>query len=190
MIKLTITGGPELAATLREKGPAIIERLRIEMTSLMIQLQSQILTVELPRYFPDGAPNIAGEVRVIPTTVEGTLIHGEVQAGGARTTKETLGGPNAGRPVDYAAVQEEGVAHGWEIQPVLYGIAQAVSQRNRAIAGLPRALAFVVGGRTVIVRRVWHPPLVPRPFMQSGLEDMETKIIADLKAAISEAIAA
>lgn len=201
--------------SMRAKGPRIIERLTLQMTRSMIEVQSHIINETLEQFFADGGKGIAASIRahpVKPAKFDGSKITAEVEAGGPQTTKETLGGPNAGKAVDYAAVQEEGVAHSWEINPVLYGIAYStlpeVSRRARKGAGalggdasmsledrralgggLPLALAFEVGGETVIVRRVIHPPLRPRPFMLAGLTDMEPKIINDLKAAITSAIA-
>jgi hypothetical protein len=198
VIKLTVISGGQTAEAFRAKGPRILEIVGAKMTTLMFQLHDQIVEAEIPRYFPEGAPEIAGTVRAIPATTIGSVIHGEVQAGGEATTRETLGGPRAGQPVDYAQVQEEGVAHAWEIQPVLFASAQSIAatrlagsvkQRALSAEGLPRALAFKIGGDIVIVRRVEHPPLAARPYMLSGLEDMESKIISDLNAALTEAIA-
>ena len=184
--------------SMRAKGPRIIESLTAQMTRSMIEVQSHIVNETLEQFFEGGGKTIAPTIRAYPAVFDGTKIHGEVQGGGPETTKETLGGPNAGTAVDYAVVQEEGVDHSWEINPVLYGIAYstlpAVKDRAKLGAGasgggLPLALAFQVGGETVIVRRVIHPPLRARPFMLAGITDMEPKIINDLKAAITNAIA-
>ena len=170
--------------------------MKERMTTEMISLQSHIVEETIPQFF-DSSEHLAATVRTIPTSMAGTVIHGEVQAGGPATTKETMGGPNAGQTVDYAAIQEEGVAHGWEINPILFASAQSIlttarkgSVKQRALAGtLPRALSFEIGGRRVVVRRVFHPPLRPRPFMLAGLQDMESKIIFDLEQTLKEVIA-
>lgn len=157
------------------------------MTLLMFKVQSKIVGEEIPAFFPNGAPNIAATVRAIPAEVDGTVIRGAVEAGGPRTTKETLGGPHAGEPVDYAAVQEEGVAHSWKIQPVQFSSAWAVSQKSRAlsVSGLPKALAFVLNGKLLIVRSVTIPGLKERPYMRKGLADMEAEITESLNQELS-----
>lgn len=184
--------------SMRAKGPRIIEALTLQMTRSMIDVQGHIVNETLEQFFADGGKGIAPSIRAYPATFDGSKVTGVVTGGGPETTKETLGGPNAGTAVDYAAVQEEGVPHSWEINPVLYGIAYSLSRevKDRAIhgegaagGGLPLALAFEVGGETVIVRRVIHPPLRARPFMMAGITDMEPKILNDLKAAITNAIA-
>jgi hypothetical protein len=118
-------------------------------------------------------------------------VYGDVDGGGPRTTKETRGGPNAGRAVDYAAVQEYGVAHSWKIEPVYYSNAWARSQKSRvlSVSGLPRALSFLLNGKRVIVRSVTHPGLKERPFMRKGLRDMEAEIIDGLNAELRDFLA-
>jgi hypothetical protein len=168
---------------MREKGPEVLERMTSKMNLLMFKLQSFIVGTKVPEFFPSGAPNIIASVRAIPARVEGTVIHGEVQAGGPRTTKETMGGPNAGKFVDYAQVQEAGVAHSWMIQPVLYSSAWAISQKKRALSarGLPKALAFLMGGQLRILRSVMHPGLEERPYMRDALADMSDQIYNELQ---------
>ena len=179
---------PSAIERLRTNGPQIIQALSAKMNLLMFKLQSKIVGEKIPTFFPGGAPNIAAEVRAIPAKVEGSVVRGVVEAGGPGTTKETLGGPQAGQLVDYAAVQEMGVPHPWTIQPVAASSGWAISQKLRVLSvkGLPQALAFVLNGKLVIVRSVTHPGLRERPFMRSGLADMEAEIIAGLNKTFAE----
>ncbi len=188
MFMLHITQTPDVIERLRTRGPQLIEALTAKMTLLMFKLQSKIVGETIPAFFPNGAPNIAASVRAIPAVAEGTKITGAVEAGGPRTTKETLGGPNAGRLVDYALVQEEGVYHSWTIQPVLYSSAFALSQKSRVLSvkGLPKALAFLLNGKLMILRSVTHPGLSQRPFMRYGLQEMEEQIVAGLNQTLAD----
>lgn len=169
MISVKIIALPEAMVRLRERGPQILEALTLKMNELMIRLQSKVIGESIPSFFK-SAPNIASTVQLIPAHIEGTKIVGAVQAGGPRTTKITL---KSGAQVDYAAVQEYGVDHGWEILPFS-----------------KKALAFMLDGKQLIRRRVWHPPLASRPFMRSTLEAMEPQIRAELEAAFRESLGA
>jgi hypothetical protein len=169
MISISIKNEPAVMARLRERGPFIVEALTIKMNELMIRLQSKVVGESIPSFFK-VAPNIAASVQFNPAHVEGEKIIGTVQAGGPRTTKVTL---KSGAEVDYAAVQEYGVPHGWEIAPF-----------NK------RALAFLLDGKQMIRRRVWHPPLEARPFMRSELEAMTPEIISGLQSTFKESLGA
>jgi hypothetical protein len=167
VISVKIISTPEAIIRMRERGPLIIQALIRKMDELMIRLQQKITGESIPTFFK-AAPNIASTVQFIPAHIEGTKIIGQVQAGGPRTTKITL---KSGAEVDYAAVQEYGVDHGWEILPF-----------NK------RALAFVLDGKLLIRKSVWHPPLEARPFMRSELANMEGMIAAELQAAFLESL--
>jgi hypothetical protein len=153
---------------IRARGPEIIERLTTKMTGLMFEMQSRIVGDSIPAFFPNGAPNIARSIRAVPARLEGSNIVGQVAGGGRETTKETK---KSGRLVDYARVQEQGATGPWIIEPFP-----------------PRkALAFMVGGKLVIVRRVTHPGLAARPYMRSELQNMESEIVAQLQQTFAEA---
>lgn len=167
MILVKIISKPEALVRLRERGPLIIQALTMKMNELMLRLQAKIVGESIPAFFK-AAPNISASVQMIPAHVEGTMIVGAVQAGGPKTTKITL---KSGAEVDYAAVQEFGVDHGWEILPYT-----------------KKALAFMLDGKQLIRRRVWHPPLEARPFMRSELQNMEGEIVAELETAFKESL--
>ncbi len=145
----------------------IVEALTGKMDELMFRLQAKIVTETIPAMFK-ASSNISRTVRAEGAHVEGTRIVGGVTAGGPQTTKTTL---KSGAEVDYAAVQEYGGTHGYEILPF-----------NK------KALAFVMGGKQAIFRRVFHPPLQARPFMRSSLQAMEAEIVEGLEKTFMDAL--
>ena len=190
MLRIRLISTPDVIDRLKQNLPGLIEGMVQRMNLIMFKLTSKIVGQEIPKYFPKGAPNIAATIRAIPATVEGQTITGSVEAGGPRTTKETQGGLNAGVLVDYAAIQEMGVAHAWKIEPVLYTQAWALTQKKRALAGeMPKALAFIYQGQLMIRRSVIHPALAERPYMRDALVEMQDEIVADLNAEIGKFLA-
>lgn len=166
MLKISIVGAPDVIRRLQERGPEILAALQSKMTELMFKLQSKIVGESIPTFFSPRGQNIARTVRAIPATLEGSTIVGEVAAGGPQTTKVTL---KSGREVDYAAVQEKGISHSYEILPF-----------NK------KALAFLMDGKQFILKSVIHPPMKARPFMRAELENMESQIVAELQDTFSE----
>ena len=160
MFQIKILQTPDNIERLRTQGPRFIEQLTSKMTLLMFKLQSKIVGETIPAFFPSGAPNIASTVRAIPARLDGTVIRGEVQAGGPRTTKVTL---KSGTEVDYAAVQEYGIYHSYTIAPF-----------NK------KMLSFLLNGKRIFAKLVTHPGLKQRPFMRYGLQEMEDEIINGL----------
>ena len=169
MFTIRIVSTPENIDRLRERGPGIIAALTERMTVEMFKLQSEIVGTEIPKYFPNGAPNITATVRANPAELDGSVIRGSVEAGGPRTTKITL---KSGAEVDYAAVQHQGISHSFEILPF-----------NKKV------LSFIVDGNRVFARKVVHPGLKPRPFMTDGLAAQREQIISGLQETFNEMMA-
>jgi hypothetical protein len=165
LFRIRLISTPDNIERLRTRGPQIIEALTRKMTELMFRLQSHIVGETIPQFFKSSS-NIAATVRAIPATLEGTTIVGAVEAGGPRTTKITL---RSGAEVDYAAVQEVGVPHSYQILPFT-----------------KKALAFILNEKLVIARSVTHPGLRARPFMYAGLQDLEGLILHDLEQEVLE----
>jgi hypothetical protein len=187
VIRVRLISTPDVITRLQKDLPGLIEGLVQRMNLIIFKLTSKIVGEKIPEFFPNGAPNIAATVRAIPATIQGTTISGAVEAGGPRTTKETQGGLNAGVLVDYAAIQEMGVAHAWKIEPVFFSQAWALTQKKRAMAGtMPKALAFIYHGQLMIRRSVIHPGLVERPYMRTALQESEAQIVADLDAEVGK----
>lgn len=185
---------PEIVTNLPTLGPRLITSLRDKMFALMAETRTVATSETIPEAFPGGAPLIQASVTQEPIRIDGTKIEGYVDAGGPTTTKTTRGGENAGAEVDYAVVQHEGVPHSWTIQPVLYSSAWFVGLKDKLThrikgskelaPGLPRALAFQMGGKLVFARRVEHPPLEARPYMTTALDRMKEKIVSELNVTV------
>lgn len=160
MISLKIISTPAALTRLRESGGSLlIAALTRKMNELMIRLQQKVVGDTIPRFF-SAAPNIASSVQFIPSILEGTKIVGGVTAGGPRTTTITK---KSGAEVDYAAVQEYGVSHSYEILPIE-----------------KRALRFLMDSKPIFAARVLHPPLEARPYMRTALEEFGPDIVAGL----------
>ena len=169
MISVKIISTPEAITRLRERGPQIVEALMQKMNVLMGALAAKVTGETIPQMFKTDQ-RIGSTVVSQQAHLEGTKIVGYVAAGGPLTTKITL---KSGAEVDYAQVQEYGVDHGWEILPF-----------NK------QALAFLLDGKQLIRRRVFHPPLEARPFMRTALEEMTPEIIAGLESTFKESLGA
>ena len=168
MISIKILSKPAAIEKLKQRGPAIIEALTAKMSELMSRLQSKIVTEKLPAMFK-ASPNIAASIQAQPTTIQGTKILGTVKGGGIPAVQHTT--LRSGVTYDIAVLQEGGVPHGWEILPFT-----------------KKALAFQLDGKQFILRRVFHPPLVSRPFMRESLHEMEAQITSELKTALQETL--
>lgn len=84
MLKISFNGSDErVAAALREKGPLIIQALLRKMNALMFALQSKIVGQKLQgQVLAHRTGKLAGSIRVVPATLAGEQIIGEVQGGG------------------------------------------------------------------------------------------------------------
>jgi hypothetical protein len=169
--------------------PRVVSAVVQEMHNLMTQLQVKVQQDTIPRFFPRGAPIISGTVRQEPPVhVEGTLIIGSVAAGTFAGREETLvtakrPGPGVTYPVDYAYVQEFGGRDWYWILPFdKKALAFSFSAKSTLEAGFG-------GGAEVVVSKVHHPPLSPRPFMRTAQEEMREQIIAGLQGAAEKALA-
>src|SRR6266850_252537 len=85
MLKISFLDGSDtrLVQQLRAKGPNIIAVLIGKLNELMIQLQSYIVTQKLSgQSLRRRTGVLAGSIRYIPATLEGTKIVGGVQGAG------------------------------------------------------------------------------------------------------------
>ena len=145
---------------LRSRLPTIKTALTERMQALMISLQAHIVADKLSgQVLHHRTGHLIDSVRLEPpqATVEGQMVVGGVQSGGAIAT--------------YAKIHEYGTTDSYEIVP-----------------STKKALAFLVNGRQVVVKRVLHPPFPERSFMRSSLEDMRQTIVAGLQSAINESL--
>jgi hypothetical protein len=142
---------------LRSRGPAIEAALLSKSDYLMLKLQAYIVDEKLSGQVLNRR---TGTAAGSVRTVPATNEGGSITAG-------VVGG---GGPAFYLAIHEYGGEGPYEIVP-----------------NEKKALAFLVGGEQVVVRRVIHPPAQERRPMRSGLEDMRDEIISGLQSAIAEA---
>ncbi len=167
MLKITLTGGPQFVEKLKAKGPTIAEVLRSKLNAALFNLQSYIVTSKLSgQMLKRRTGKLAGSIRVVPASFEGTSIVGAVEGAGSVAwygklyESQDAGGTG-------------GVPHSWQI-----------------IASKARVLSFIGGdGNRVFVRRVMHPPIAMRPFMSSSLTEKAEEIKAELQAALDAEIA-
>jgi hypothetical protein len=168
MISVKINSMPEALKRLQERGPLILDSLTQKMNELMVRLQSKVQGEAIPKFFKTDV-HLGASVRVEPAMLQGAVITGFVDAGGVSETKKiTL---KSGAEVDYAVVQEYGVPHGWTIEPFS-----------------KKALAFMLDGKQMIRKKVFHPPLDARPFMRSSLEGMSAEITEGLQSTFTETL--
>jgi phage gpG-like protein len=84
MIQLSFNGSDQrIAVALRAKGPQIIQLLVSKMNALMLQLQAKIVGQKLQgQVLAHRTGKLSGSIRMIPATVDGSLITGAVEGAG------------------------------------------------------------------------------------------------------------
>ena len=160
MLTFRMTGDEKMVAFIEGRGPKIVQALARKMESLMLRLQQHIV-----------ADKLSGQVLNQRT---GKLI-GSIRVLPVVTETASITGAveGAGGPAFYGKFHEYGTTDSYRIVPVK-----------------KLALAFMLGGKQVIVRSVLHPPIKERSFMRSSLADMTEQIRAELQAAAREALRA
>jgi hypothetical protein len=163
MITIDYAGTDEqLIRALREKAEEIPLAVAAKLDELDAEMQGYIVSEELAgQILNQRSGKLAGSIRMIPATAEGTTIIGQVQGGGGVT--------GIGNGKSYAELFEYGESV--DIVPVK-----------------AKALRFVtITGEVVYAKKV-HLEL-PRPFMAPGLAHMRPSIITGVEEAISEVLA-
>jgi len=160
MIRIEFDGtDQQLVAFVRSRMSVLREALRIKMNGLMLMLQAHIVGQKLSgQMLHHRTGKLIDSVRLNP-------------AEATATENEVAGGVSAGGgPAWYAKLLQDGTrAH--EIVPV-----------NK------KALAFLLDGKQVIVRRVMHPGTKPFPFMTESAEETREQILAGLQSAANGAL--
>ena len=142
---------------LQQRGPRIIAALVRKMNQLVFRLQAKIVNEKL-----------AGQVLHHRTgTLASSIRAIPTQVEGAALVAKVEGG---GGPAFYGKFHEFGTTDWYTIRPI-----------NK------KALAFMMGGKQVIVRSVYHPPIKERSFMRSSLAEMREQIQTELQETITEA---
>lgn len=137
------------------------DRIRAGMRGSMVRAVNAA-TIELQGYIK--ANKLHGQVLKSRT---GNLSRAIIAIPAIETGGSIVGRVAVDRSAPYGKMHEQGVNHSWTIEP-----------RNK------KALRFSVGGQVIFARRVTHPPLKARPFMQPSLEEQRGAIFARLRAAV------
>ncbi len=163
MLKISFIANSDtrLVEALKAKGPAIVRVLMSKVNELMIQLQSYIVSQKLSgQALKRQTGVLAGSIRYVPATLEGTSIVGAVEGAGGPAWYGTL-------YEDVSAGGTGGVSHSWTIT-----------------ATKARALSFLVDGKRLYRRNVTHPALSARPYMTPSLEENAAEIETQLRGAL------
>jgi len=145
-------------AALQGRADRIIQSLIRRTTAIDEALQAKITGEKLEgQVLQHRSGKLIGSVRTIPVVNTGAEIIGGVQAGGG--------------PAYYAEYQNYGRTGPWEIKP-------------RDPKGV---LAFMIDGKMAFAKKVMHPGLKARNFMESTLEESRAGIVAALQDAVDEA---
>jgi len=163
MLTGTIVGDDRVIARLEGMKPAILARVETAMRHLLFELQRHVMDDKL-----------SGQVlgKYLHSRPTGRLRDSIKVAGPESDGKSFFGA--VGTNVVYAAIHEYGGrTPGHLIEP-----------RNK------KALAFEIGGETIIRRRVHHPGSVmpERSFLRSALRDMQDQIKVEISAAVAEGL--
>lgn len=196
MIRLTFKAlsDKSVEAKIRAKGPKIVEEVTHELDLLMLELQRRVQQKLSGEVLQARSGRLLGSVNKTPTTQSGNTISGSVTAGAG--------------PAFYGAIQEVGGTRSYEIKPVnklalAFFPSNSLGATSLRIEG--RRLFYKQGKRRgtlksgafenftslggIVVKKVIHPPLQPRPFMSSALQEMTETIISRLKLAVARGVA-
>lgn len=145
-------------ALLESKTGAVVAALEARVQAIDEMLQAKITGEKLSgQLLQQRTGKLIGSVRTLPVTNDGATIEGGVQAGGG--------------PAYYARFQNYGTAGPYEILP-------------KDPKGV---LAFIIDGKQAFAKRVMHPGLRARNFMESTLDENAATIRASLQNAVDEA---
>jgi hypothetical protein len=167
MLKLSFNGSDQrVEASLRARGPQIIQAVIRKMDGLMIQLQGKIVGEKLQgQVLQHRSGKLSGSIRAIPAVQDGTSIVGAVEGGGG--------------PAFYGRVHEYG------------GVFQIPEFQRRVVGGkeaIKARLSRKAGSTPGTVRA--HSANFPeRSFMRTSLAEFRQAIFEGLTAAVHEELA-
>lgn len=164
-LQFTITNTEQIAAALVEKSNrlenALIEKVNVLDTMLQSKVQDKLQGQVLN--FREG--NLFRAVKVDPAKSDGKTISGSVYVDPNEVTAKGT------RVIDYALVHEKGGKGPYVIMPVN-----------------AKVLAFQVNGVSVFARKVIHPALPARPFMEPTLFENEPTIGVEITKTVVDTI--
>ena len=161
MLRIDFEGSDErLLAFVRSRMPVLLEALRIKMTGLMLMLQAKIVGEKLSgQVLHHRTGKLIDSIRLNPEQA-------------TATENEVTGGVQGAGSVAW-------YGRGWELTGF---------KAHEIVPVNKKALAFMLDGKQVIVRRVMVPAQGPRPFMKPAFEEMREQIISGLQQATNEAL--
>ena len=158
MIKVTVQG-EDVVGRMRDRENRIKDALTNKVNALAVMLQAKILGKLEGEVLQSHTHHLAESVRVgEPAHQEGSSIVARVQAGGPIA-------PYA-RPLEY------GTTSSYDIPKVPF-----IGKH---------ALAFMIDGKTIIRKKVTHPPIKEYAFMRGTLDEMKEFIASEIQKTISE----
>jgi hypothetical protein len=184
-----------VVATLRAKGPAVIAGLERTLDILMLELQRLVQSKLQGIVLKHHSGKLAGSITKEPIQHVGSSIVGMVTG--------------AAGPAFYGKIQEKGGTRTYEIKPVhakalaffpqgslgggggfaqlRAGIVRGLYSKSGASRGRLKESSYQKFGNLggIVVAKVIHPPLPPRPFMRPSLDEMRDTIVARLQASIT-----
>lgn len=164
MLNIYYIGGSDerIVQALKTKRPQIIEAVRRRLDIVDAKLQRKIQRDKLEgQVLHHRTGKLINSIRVIPAEVSGSRVTGMVEG--------------AGGPAWYGAIHEQ-----------MPGTEYASPRAFDIVPRSKKALAFLMNGKQVIVRRVHHPAPKERSFMRSSIAEMQEQIFAEIEAAITD----
>jgi hypothetical protein len=161
MLKLSFNNSDaRVAASIRAKGPQIVQAVLRRMNVLMLELQAKIVGQKLQgQVLAHRTGKRAARIRVVPAVVEGTSVIGEVQG--------------AGGPAFYGRVHE-------------FGGTFSIPAHERKLGGIKDKMKARMAGGMVRAHSAVFPQ---RSFMRTSLEEMRGRIFEGLTQVVTEELA-
>jgi hypothetical protein len=180
--------------SLEKRRPIVLEAVRLKMDQLNTILMMTITTEKLQgQVLNQVSGKLAASVRVIPAVVEGDKVTGGVEAGGGPAFYATIQNYGTTRPYEILPVNKKALAFFGGEGPtprnkvVLRRIIRGFNQGNRPapLANFYKKRAFAafenLGGN--VVKKVIHPPIKARNFMESTAEEFQGEFVEGISEA-------
>lgn len=177
-------------AELRRKMPGILEAVRMKMNMLDLQLQQKIQGEKLQgQVLQHRTGKLAASIRVEEATVTGDIVEGAVEGAGGVAFYGRVQNYGGDRAYDIVPVNKKALAFfgGGGPGPMMNkNIARGIIQGFNAKSAAARAGAHQQFGNLggIVVKKVVHPPLPARNFMESTAEEFKPQMTKGLSDAV------
>lgn len=170
MLKATLNNSDvRIEAALGVKSARLMEVLTAKMTVLMTRLQAKIVNEKLSGQVLSQRSGVAaGSVANPRAEVAGTSVVGILDW--------------AGGPAWYLRLHNIGGDHEYAINPIYS--ASETRKLGRGTLQPHRVLHFLINGKDVFTRYVFHPPAKGRHFIEASVEEMRGQFVTGLKEAL------